>query len=258
MSTTTGASVPSWEGQGYGIWLVVYSQYQMRQVEQSLGKYLHPGDGIAVVLHYHGMKAFNAEGVSLHAAFPGVTLRGYTSLDGPTGLAGGLAWTIQNISPVYTQLSADYEIHGPVEFSPNFTKTLQYFQTFTKLVHQSGRLAIAYPTGRGVLGDYSKTWNYGAIANVTDGQTIETQGYCHYGKWRNATRVIWNEYNQSGQSLRTLSLQITIGNDVNACSEWGAIHAAKYWRQVAHGNIFFWWGPRDLKELEKILEYVET
>jgi len=257
-AATTPAPADRWAGQGYGTWLVVYSNYEMLELEKYLGPFLYKGDGIAVVLHYHGLSAFNAEGRSLHTAFPNATLRGYTSLDGASGKAGGLSGVIKNISSVYTQLSADYEVNGPVEFNPNWTATQHYFQNFSSIVHKSGRIAIAYPSGRGVFGDYSKMWNYGKIAGLTDGQTIETQGFCHGGNWKAAVGHIWAEYNATKESTRTLSLQISIGKVANSCSEWAAIHAAKYWRQAAHGNIFWWWGPGNLAELIQILKIVQS
>ncbi len=242
----------SWSGQSYGIWVAAYSEYEVQEVIHNLSGYLHSGDGVAIVLHPGGFSALNREANETHAALPGVLLRAYTSLDGGTNHPGGLSRTISKFSPLFSQLSADYEVNGPLEFSANYTRALNYFTNFSAIVRSAGFQPIAYPSGRSVLGG-QYGWNYGGFANVTSGQTIETQAYCGT-PWRTAVSKIWSEYNTTHVSLRTLSLQISIGR---GCSEWQIIHAAKFWRQLTHGNIFFWWGPHQIRELTNILRQVE-
>jgi hypothetical protein len=246
------AALQSLPGQAYGIWLVAYSGIMIRDIIHNLSSYLHPGDGVAIVLHNGGFAKLNSQAQAVHAALPNVTLRAYTSLDGGTGLAGGLATTIGKFSPLFSQLSGDYEVNGPVEFNANYSLALSYFSNFTSIVQSAGFQSIAYPSGRSVLG-HQYGWNYGGFANLTDGQTIETQAYCGH-QWRNATSKVWSQYNTTNVSLRTLSLQISLGD---RCNTWQAIHAAKYWRQLTRGNVFFWWGPRDVKEMVTILNQVE-
>jgi hypothetical protein len=259
----TSPVAPSrWSGQRDGIWIADYNGIMVNLTEQDLGSYLRPGDGIAVVLgNYSNFPHYNQEAANLSREFPQVTLRGYGSLDGAINRSGGLASTIGAISPLYTQLSGDYEVNGPLEFSPNGTAAIQYFMDYAKIVRASGRDAIAYPSGRGVLGDYSgppDNWNYSSFARVTDGQTIETQGSCggSQSSWIHTTQKIWEEYNASGLSLSTLSLQISLGNGGNGANTSQAIACAQYWRQVAHGNLFFWWGPQYESELIAILQAI--
>jgi hypothetical protein len=253
---------PSWVGQQDGIWIADYNGIMVNLTESALGSFLRPGDGIAVVLgNVSNFPYYNQEASNLSKEFPQVTLRGYGSLDGATGMAGGLARTIGMISPLYTQLSADYEVNGPVEFSPNGSAAIGYFTNYSQIVHASGRYSIAYPSGRGVLGDYSgppENWNYTSFARVTDGQTIETQGYCggSLSSWVRATQQVWKEYNASGLSISTLSLQISLGTGGNGVNATQAIACAQYWRGVAHGNLFFWWGPQYEAELIQILQAI--
>jgi len=248
-----GASQPStWAGESYGIWVAAYSGLEVREVIQNLSPYLHAGDGVAIVLHPGGFATLNAEAQRIHSALPNVTLRAYTSLDGGTRVAGGLNRSIGKFSHLFSQLSADYEVNGPLEFSANYTDALDYFSDFSSIARGAGYVPIAYPSGRSVLGS-QYGWNYGGFANVTGGQTIETQAYC--GKpWKAAVSKIWSEYNTTKVSMKTLSLQLSIGR---GCSEWQIIHAAKYWRQLTHGNIFFWWGPDRVREMVNILRQVE-
>jgi hypothetical protein len=251
---------PEWSGQSDGIWIADYNGIMVNMTKYYLPGFIRPGDGIAVVLsNYSNFGFYDEEAQALAKEFPGVTLRGYSGLDGGDNVSGGLATTIKAISPLYTQLSGDYEVNGPIEFNPNGTAGVQYFQQFSDIVHASGRVAIAYPSGRGVLGDYSgppDNWNYSDFARATDGQTIETQGFCasSQSSWVRATQQIWREYNASGLSTSTLSLQISLGIGGNGANASQAIACANYWRQVAHGNLFFWWGPQYEGELIEVLE----
>jgi hypothetical protein len=257
---TNAPSSGGWGGQHGGIWIADYNGIMVNMTQTALSGYLRPGDGIAVVLgNFSNFGFYNREANNLSKEFAGVTLRGYGSLDGAINRSGGLNLTIGSISPLFTQLSGDYEVNGPLEFTPNGTHAVQYFTDYSKIVRATGRLAIAYPSGRGVLGDYSgppDNWNYSAFARVTDGQTIETQGFCagSQSSWVQATQQIWKEYNASGLSISTLSLQISLGVGGNGANASQAIACAQYWRQVAHGNVFFWWGTQYEGELIQILK----
>ncbi|HTT26250.1 MAG TPA: hypothetical protein VMH90_04730, partial [Thermoplasmata archaeon] len=74
--------------------------------------------------------------------------------------------------------------------------------------------------------------------------------------WVKATQQIWREYNASGLSISTLSLQISLGVGGNGANASQAIACAQYWRAVAHGNLFFWWGPQYESELVQILQAI--
>ena len=247
-----GTTSPNSSHWAYGIWVVAYSGIMVREIVHNLSRYLHRGDGVAIVLHNGDFAKLNSQASTIHAALPNVTLRAYTSLDGGTGVAGGLSGTIGKFSPLFTQISADYEVNGPVEFSANYSLALNYFSNFSKIVRGAGFESIAYPSGRSVLG-HQYGWNYSGFAKRTDGQTIQTQAYCG-APWKRATSTVWGEYNTSGVSMETLSLQISLGS---RCTEWQAIHAAKYWRQLTHGNVFFWWAPDKVDEMMTILRDVE-
>jgi hypothetical protein len=242
----------NWTGQSYGIWLAAYSGLEVREIIHNLSGYLHTGDGVAIVLHPNGFTRLNNEASEVHTALPYLTLRAYTSLDGGIDVAGGLNRTIGKFSHLFSQLSADYEVNGPLEFSGNYSHALDYFSEFSRIVRNAGFQSIAYPSGRSVLGG-QYGWNYGGFANETTGQTIETQAYCG-APWKSAVSKVWSEYNSTHVSLRTLSLQLSLGR---GCNEWQIIHAAKYWRQITHGNVFFWWGPQQVRELANILHQVE-
>jgi hypothetical protein len=229
---------------------------------QSLGPYLRPGDGIAVVMGGSGANWSHdtAFAQQLHDAYPNVTLRAYMSLDGGTGRAGGLASTIGNVSPLYTQASADWEINGPVEFNPSYNATIAYFDAFASIVRPTGRMAIGYPSGRGVIGDYSGTqdhWDYGQFARHLDGMTIETQGLCvNQSQWPIAVSKVWGEYNGSGLTTDSLSLQISLGTGGNGVDAGRASYCANYWRQVHHGSVFLWWSVAEEPALLDVLRAI--
>jgi hypothetical protein len=71
-----------------------------------------------------------------------------------------------------------------------------------------------------------------------------------------ATQKVWAEYNASGRSIATLSLQISLGIGGNGVNASEAIACAHYWRQVAHGNLFFWWSVALEGELIQILKAI--
>lgn len=236
-------------GQSDGVWIAVYDGIMVNYTIRTLAPYLRPGDGVALVMGNSSanFSMDNYYGELLHQALPFVTLRAYMSLDGGTGRAGGLASTIGEISPVFTEVSGDWEVHGPVEFNASYNATLGAFQEFASIVRGSGRLAIGYPSGRGILGDYSGApydWNYGTFARYLDGMTIESQGLCvNHTQWPEAVSKVWGEYNASGVSTSTLSLQISLGSGGNGVNATEASYCANYWRGVDHGNVFLWWGP---------------
>jgi hypothetical protein len=245
-----------------GIWIAVYNSQEVQAVIHHLSTDLRSGDGIAVVMSSNASKwgADNRFATELHAAFPNVTLRAYLSLDGGTGKAGGLAKTISSLSPLFTQVSADWEVNGPVEFNPTFNATMAYFHAFAQIVQPTGRAAIGYPSGRGIAGSYAAApdnWNYGSFATALNGMTIETQGLCAAtGAWGPAVSEIWSQYNASHVSTDTLSLQISIGLGGNGVSASQAIGCATHWRQLDGGNLFFWWEMAQLRQLETVLGHL--
>lgn len=256
------ASEPPVFGQSDGIWIAVYNGLEVNYTIHTLKSYLRPGDGVALVMHNDSrnwsMDDYFAN--LLHAALPGITLRAYMSLDGGTDRAGGLTTTIGDLSPNFTQASADWEVNGPVEFDPSFNATVAYFEAFSSIVRASGREAIGYPSGRGVLGDYSGPmdhWNYGSFAQYLNGMTIETQGLClNASQWPVAVSKIWREYNESGISTSSLSLQISMGVGGNGVNASEASYCANYWRSVDHGNLFLWWGIPQENELLSVLRAI--
>lgn len=242
-----------------GIWIAVYNGLEVQATLQHLGGYLRAGDGIAVVMSSNASAwgqddQFASE---LHKAFPNVTLRAYLSLDGGTGKAGGLATTIDELSPLFTQVSADWEPNGPVEFDPSLSASMTYFHDFAQIVQPTGRAAIGYPSGRGIFGTFAGApddWNYGTFATELNGMTIETQGLCASpGAWAPAVGKVWSQYNASNLSTSTLSLQISLGSGGNGVSASQAIGCASYWRQQDRGNVFFWWEMSELGGLETVL-----
>jgi hypothetical protein len=253
-----------WPGQSGAVWIEENNAEMVGITETVLAQYLRPGDGIAVLLHNASdFAADNARALQLHQAFPSVILRGMTTLDGGTGSAGGLRTTIGSISPLFSQLSADYENNGPVEFSPNGTAALNYFANFSQLVHGGNppRYAVGYLSGRGVLGDYSgppDNWDYGQFASVLNGMTIETQSLCANGtaSWDKGVTKIMAEYEKDDLSLATLTLQITVGPGwfENGVSASQAISCANYWRNVGPGNILIWWSPSYLAQVTELLQ----
>ena len=252
---------PSW-GQTDAVWIAVYNGFEVNFTITQLGGLLHPGDGITVVMfnNSENWSLDNYYAGLLHAAFPGVILRAHMNLDGGTGRAGGLSSTIHELSPLFTQASADWEINGPVEFNASFNSTLAYFDSFASIVRNSGRAAIGYPSGRGVLGDYSLPayhWDYGVLAKHLDGMTIETQSLClNASEWPPGMSKIWSEYNASGESIRTLSLQISLGSAWNGVNATEASYCAKYWRTLSHGNLFLWWGGEQNQDLVTVLRAI--
>ncbi len=246
-------------GQSEGIWVAVYNGLEVQALIHDYAGDLRAGDGIAVVMSSNASawSQDNAEAAELHQAFPSVTLRAYLSLDGGTGRAGGLASTIATLSPLFTQVSADWEVNGPVEFNPSFNASMAYFHDFAQIVRPTGREAIGYPSGRGIFGSYSGApdrWNYGTFATELNGMTIETQGLCgSSAAWASGTSKIWSQYNASHVSTETLSLQISLGTGGNGVSAAQAIGCAVYWRHLDHGNVFLWWGMGQLGELGTVL-----
>lgn len=245
--------------QSEGIWIAVYNGLEVQAVIHGLSGYLRTGDGIAVVMSGNA-SAWSQDdqfATELHQAFPTVTLRAYLSLDGGTGRAGGLAATIGELSPVFTQVSADWEDHGPVEFSPSFSATMAYFHDFAQVVRPTGRVAIGYPSGRGIVGTYASApdnWNYGAFATELNGMTIESQSFCASpGAWAHAVGKVWSQYNGSGLSTATLSLQISLGSGGNGVSSAQAVGCATYWRQIDAGNVFLWWEMSGFSHLQTVL-----
>jgi hypothetical protein len=242
------------------IWIAVYNGEEVEAVLHNLTGELRAGDGIAVVMSPNASEwaQDNVYAQELHQAFPNVTLRAYLSLDGGTGRAGGLASTIGEISPLFTQLSADWEVNGPVEFNASYAASMAYFRDFAQLVEPTGRAAIGYPSGRGVSGSYAgapDNWNYGHFASELDGLTIETQGYCSSpGAWASAVSKVWSQYNASGVSTSSLSLQISLGSGGNGVSAAAAIGCASYWRHLDQGNIFLWWEMSGLHALETVMK----
>lgn len=246
-------------GQSDGVWVAVYNGLEVQAVIHGLAGYLRSGDGIAVVMNHTaaGWGQDNQFASELHRAFPNVTLRAYLSLDGGTGKAGGLATTIGELSPLFTQVSADWEVNGPVEFDPSFSATMAYFHTFAQIVEPTGRAAIGYPSGRGIFGSYAGApdhWNYGTFASELNGMTIESQGLCASpGAWAPGVSKVWSQFNESQLSTRTLSLQISLGTGGNGASVAQAVGCASYWRHLDQGNLFFWWELGELGSLETVL-----
>src|SRR5579871_322342 len=113
LSTGAGAGASSAASTG-GLWIAVYNGLEVQAVVHGLAGELRAGDGIAVVMGNNSStwSQDNAFATELHQAFPNVTLRAYLSLDGGTGKAGGLATTIAGLSPLFTQVSADWEPNG--------------------------------------------------------------------------------------------------------------------------------------------------
>ena len=244
--------------QSDGVWIAVYNGQEVQAVIHDLAGHLRAGDGIAVVMSANasGWAQDDHFAALLHRAFPNVTLRAYLSLDGGTGRAGGLASTIGLLSPLFTQVSADWELHGPVEFDPSRPATMAYFHAFARIVQPTGRAAIGYPSGRGISGSYAGApdrWDYGLFATALDGQTVETQGLCASGGWMHAVQKLWNQYNASGVPTSTLSVQISLGPGGNGVSAARAIGCAQSWRALDHGNVFLWWEMSQLGSLETVL-----
>ncbi len=262
-ATAVPTAAPPVAGAGDGIWIAVYNGLEVSAAIHDLSGLLGPGDGIAVVMSANASAwgQDNQFATELHQAFPGVTLRAYLSLDGGTGRAGGLASTVGTLSPLFTQVSADWEVHGPVEFNPSYSATMAYFQEFAQIVQPTGRAAIGYPSGRGVFGSYAGApdrWNYGKFATELNGMTIETQGYCSsLASWAPAVQKIWSQYNASGVPTSNLSLQISLGSGGNGVSVVQAVQCATYWRQVDRGNVFLWWEMGQLTGLETVLRTLE-
>lgn len=257
-----------WKGQTNAVWIADYNSQMVQMTESNLSQYLRPGDGIALVMNnLSNWPAMNGAAQTLSQKFPDLLLRAYSGLDGGTGTAGGLSSSIGQLSPLFTQVSADYEVNGPLEFNPNGTWATTYFSNFSSIVHSAApaRFAIGYPSGRGVLGDYSgppDNWNYGEFQakGGLDGMTVETQMYCMegYSEWEAAAQRLVTQYESYGLNLHTLSVQISVGGGGNGALYPETAFCASYWiaNSAGSGNIFIWWSPSELGQVIQLLQSI--
>jgi len=170
----------------------------------------------------------------------------------------------------------DYEPDFEPEFSWNQTNTTKLFLSLHDAItyahskdHHQVSYAIAYPTGRPLLGTNITggqfvTWNYGAILKGSDvhGMWVQTQKYANLAaNWTKAQNDLTTElqqYSLGGDLDHTVLMQVSLGsgssNVVNATiaeKDISALCNSKMTKPL----VYLWWTPSYISLLEAVMAH---
>jgi hypothetical protein len=153
----------------------------------------------------------------------------------------------QNLSSWFGGITLDYEKNRTFipDWTYNFSAAVNYFQKATSIVHTYLRTAIAYPTGIPLNQSYG--WNYATLANITDREDLQTQGFDLPSKWAPVITKLVGQFTNASVPLDRLTPQITLGahkagtrgNSQNAANATWDINFAL--NDSIH-SIYLWWG----------------
>lgn len=234
------------------VMVAAYNLNEVDAIRDRLSGYMVAGDGVALVVGSNDSTRANSWLSDLTPTLSpsSYTYRAYWGLDGVNSTPG-----ISNLSSTFTQVSADWEVHGPSEFKANpfctpwgpagsvSMTTCQFFSSLDYRVNASSRTSVAYVTGQGLFGDYVKYhWDYGTIASIVGAETVETQGYAHdFTQWQSALNKLTSQFSNHSQPLSKLSVQVSLGAGGNGVNVSDAVAAIDYAYSVGIPEVFLWY-----------------
>jgi hypothetical protein len=227
---------------------------QFNFIRESIAPHLLAGDFIDIY-DYSSCCGINPtlvgqEAADLRAAAPsGVTIVAHT----------GLVDNVQQMAAAkptdVAALAATYEPEGATEpGSYNFSELMSYFSSVNQIDQGSGLTSVAYPTGHPLLaqGLQSYGWNYGDIARETDLVWVETQEWAmdavnDSSVWTSAVAKLISQFNDAGEPLSKLAVQVSIGNNLHGTGTDPAVALQAINTAVAMGiqNIYIWTAEGD-------------
>ncbi len=174
----------------------------------------------------------------LAAAAPGgVRIADHTGYIPQIGaLANGSASPIYGVAATYEPVGATSGLPGTQAFGDS------YFSETHNLTQAKGLASIAYPTGSHILRT-TPLWNYGEYASHVGQEWVETQEYCYAStsSFASAVQTMIGQFQQAGQPLSKLAVQVSIGgNKTNFVTPTAAVACVNAALAEGITSIYLW------------------
>lgn len=220
--------------------LSVYNRAGLQQVTQ-LRPFLKPDDTLMVVSGNVDKPldlAWVGESLAFLERFPArvlVATAGLAHLERLAEARLGLGGLVYIYEPNFANVP---------EFSWKFSATLENLGSAADLARSYGQQLAFKPTGRPLAQAYLQKhgWHYGAFAERVDTLLVQTQTYCHGGRFAEAVAKLGLECAAHlGKTYTQITLDPTARNGVPpegaaACAQTAAKHG--------FAGVTAWWSPR--------------